>query len=620
MDIHYFSERQQYRKRRLFRTELDNYRASKRSSDNLTTNFASKNIENFQSVQKFDQSVQNFQLTRVDDFQNVDNFQNRFSENLIENESICFENDTYNKCELSDFQLKSELASLVSQYNVPAQCVNKILALLNKKKCISLPMDCRTLMNTPRKNEISMSNNSQFLYFGLEKQISSTFDYLNISFQNNVNFLKLEINTDGVCYSDNAKSTFWPISIAIPSISVKPIVIACYHGTSKPSSVHDFFDQFVKEFAFLQQTGFEYKNKKFFISSDGNKLVCDTPARAFAIGSRGHNFTYACTRCKVLGRKINNRMCFLQIENLNMRTSYDNDFFVTESPLLKINLNLINDSILDSMHLVYLGVTKKFLNLLVTNEANQKISDTNLETLNCKIQHFSKFVPTEFARKLRPLSFISRWKATEWRQFLLYIGPIVLKDCVSADIYRTFLTLHIAIRILNSESLHMNTALLSYAGDLLENFVKNFQNIFGLQFCGFNVHNLLHLVEDVKRFGSLDSYSCFKFENYYSIFRKKIMPCGNHLAQFANRLHETHKIICRDFEKSFPKLTKPCDRKNDNSPLLGLFYKELRLVNFAISITENDNCLILKDNSYCIVNEIFSINNKISITYLVINK
>ena len=74
------------------------------------------------------------------------------------------------------------------------------------------------------------------------------------------------------------------------------------------------------------------------------------------------------------------------------------------------------------------------------------------------------------------------------------------------------------------------------------------------------------------------------------------------------------KIICRDFEKSFPKLTKPCDRKNDNSPLLGLFYKELRLVNFAISITENDNCLILKDNSYCIVNEIFSINNKISLS------
>ena len=75
MDIHYFSERQQYRKRRLFRTELDNYRASKRSSDNLTTNFASKNIENFQSVQKFDQSVQNFQLTRVDDFQSLDDFQ-----------------------------------------------------------------------------------------------------------------------------------------------------------------------------------------------------------------------------------------------------------------------------------------------------------------------------------------------------------------------------------------------------------------------------------------------------------------------------------------------------------------------------------------------------------------
>ena len=30
----------------------------------------------------------------------------------------------------------------------------------------------------------------------------------------------------------------------------------------------------------------------------------------------------------------------------------------------------------------------------------------------------------------------------------------------------------------------------------------------------YNVHGLIHIAEDVKRFGPLDSYSAFPFENY----------------------------------------------------------------------------------------------------------
>ena len=56
-------------------------------------------------------------------------------------------------------------------------------------------------------------------------------------------------------------------------------------------------------------------------------------------------------------------------------------------------------------------------------------------------------------------------------------------------------------------------AMVKYGEELIGYFVANFQRLYGFEFLSYNVHALLHLGEDVRRFGHLDSYSATKFEN-----------------------------------------------------------------------------------------------------------
>ena len=61
--------------------------------------------------------------------------------------------------------------------------------------------------------------------------------------------------------------------------------------------------------------------------------------------------------------------------------------------------------------------------------------------LNGSIHEAKKFVPVEFNRKLRPLSELKFWKASELRLFMLYEGIVVLKSrsVLSKAKYRHFL-------------------------------------------------------------------------------------------------------------------------------------------------------------------------------------
>lgn len=134
------------------------------------------------------------------------------------------------------------------------------------------------------------------------------------------------------------------------------------------------------------------------------------------------------------------------------------------------------------------------------------------------------------------LTDLSRWKATEFRQILLYTGPIALKGNIKPSQYMHFLALSCAIRILCNTSLCESFN--NYAKDLLMYFVRNYTKLYGEEYVSHNVHNLIHLSEDVINFGSLDNFSSFKYENYMFEIKKSLKTCIMPLEQFINRVNE----------------------------------------------------------------------------------
>lgn len=71
-------------------------------------------------------------------------------------------------------------------------------------------------------------------------------------------------------------------------------------------------------------------------------------------------------------------------------------------------------------------------------------------------------MPRDFTRQPRSMYDMDKWKATEYRQFVLYTGPLVLRSVVSEKLYNHFLCLTVALSILLESNDVTRNAYLDY--------------------------------------------------------------------------------------------------------------------------------------------------------------
>lgn len=103
-------------------------------------------------------------------------------------------------------------------------------------------------------------------------------------------------------------------------------------------------------------------------------------------------------------------------------------------------------------------------------------------------------------------------------------------------LYRNFLVLSVAMRIILSPDLCSNYC--DYAENLLKCFVTIFAKIYGNEFLVYNTHGLIHLAQDARKYGALDSVSCFPFENYLGQLKRMVRRPQNPVEQIVRRVGE----------------------------------------------------------------------------------
>jgi hypothetical protein len=125
---------------------------------------------------------------------------------------------------------------------------------------------------------------------------------------------------------------------------------------------------------------------------------------------------------------------------------------------------------IDYMHQLCLGVMRKLLLTWIRGKREVKISAGQVETISNKLVDLKSCIPNTFARKPRSLADVDRWKATEFRQFLLYTGKIVLHGTLKQEQFEHFLCLSVASCILVCPTLAKSHR--DYAKELMEYFVE----------------------------------------------------------------------------------------------------------------------------------------------------
>lgn len=338
-------------------------------------------------------------------------------------------------------------------------------------------------------------------------------------------------------------------------------------------------------------------------------FIADAPARAFILNHVGHNARSPCSKCTIQGQYIGHRMVFLGTKYISRsdekyRSLTYKNHNLGETSLSQLLDNLIHQVPFESMHLVYLGIAKKILVALITGEYNKKIKlkTSKLKLLSDHLELIKKYCPSEFSRRQRIITEYVRYKATEFRQFLLYTGPVIFHNILEKSIYSHFLILTTAIRILNLPIL--SKSLLTFADIALKKFVEICPYIYGPRFMSYNIHGLLHISEDVQRYGPLDSFSAFAYENEMSTYKKLCRKPHLLLQQISNRLEELTKNNVKYYTNSDVLIAF---QKHSNGPLpthLNIKfeqYKSIKVKNMLFSITQRNNCCILNDLSICII-------------------
>ena len=439
------------------------------------------------------------------------------------------------KCD--DTDLEHGLIAWVNEFKIVHNAVDRLLRLLQHAGH-RVPLTARSLLKTVKTVPTSVKSNMDYVYFDTEKQLQKFVHQLPSDSRNILKELEISLNIDGLPLFKSSSTSFWPVLCAVQNVyppKVFPLALAS--GEGKPSDL-DFLTDVVTDLKKLLIAGLQIDNRTVKIRL--RCIVCDAPARSMVRAVKLYSGYEGCDKCVQRG-EFRGRMTYPELtsdlrSDENFRGCIYPGHHNGTTPFCELPIDLVKTFPIDYMHQSCLGVTRKLLLTWMRGKKEVRLSAAQICEINGRLLSMKRFIPNTFSRLPRSLDEVDRWKATEFRLFMLYTGKIVLRGILPKALYEHFLTFSIALSILVSPSLSMQHR--NYAHELLLHFVGKCKELYSAEFLVYNVHSLIHIASDTEEFGCLDSCSSFAFENYLQQLKKLVRSGRNPLVQIVKRMSE----------------------------------------------------------------------------------
>ncbi|KAE8737244.1 hypothetical protein FOCC_FOCC017294 [Frankliniella occidentalis] len=427
------------------------------------------------------------------------------------------------------------------------------------------------------KNPFNLKNNNIEILSDLHDG-SAYQAFINLLEPGNCRYISFTLCTDGSPLFKSSACSIWPCFLMINELPIVTrmdnlIVCGLWFGTKK-AKMDVFLGPVVKHINSLSEPGFflDIGNGKELFKGFLISCCIDSGARGEVQGINSHRGECSCNWCLHPGEEWGNarRFAFLfPFPELRNEVQMVNDW--TDSMNQKIIINgcrfpshlasathfrIVDGMVFDYMHTVCEGSFKTFLKEWLDDSTYIGTETEKYEKLSSLLKKVKP--PLEFRKAVRGLDALSYFTGREWENWGLFLSVCLLIDKLPEEYLRNWAYLVQAMHLLLKDNI--TSSMIFTAENLLIEFVGRVQYLYGFKMMRYNVHLLLHSVQNAKRWGPLFAISAFAFEHGIQKLKHVISANKGIPNQICRSISQDHAMNflknslksqnCETFEKS----------------------------------------------------------------------
>lgn len=350
--------------------------------------------------------------------------------------------------------------------------------------------------------------------------------------------LTVTFNTDGVPLYESSGFGIWPLLLQVNELAYKErtqrlLLAGLWFGPKKPI-MNSFLLPFVQEMNLLSTQGVLWKDK--FGAEKTSRVfpgpcTVDTVARRDVTAMMQFNGEHGCAWCAQRGESVTKgkghcRAYSIKVPVQKRRTD---DSFVKHADKARTKkkkssrgirgvsvLTLLSyfsfssGFVVDYMHAVCSGFVNSTMSVWLDSERCKRFAiRDNLDEVNALLLEMT---PTwEQSRLGRPLAVRANWKSSEWRNWLLFYSPVILRGYIPEPNYKNWMKFVEMMHCMLAATISAEVLGLLKTG--MRKFFEEYEGLYGIESMSYNAHLLIHLVDCVSEWGPLWGYSLYPFES-----------------------------------------------------------------------------------------------------------